>query len=65
MNELVDYGRNVFNDQDSILFSKYLSKIKKLSSGSFISERVKSYWNNLPGNAENSKGVDIFKFNLL
>ena len=39
------------------------SKVKKLRS-SFISERVRPYWNNLPVNVKKSESVDMFKFNL-
>ena len=70
VNGLVDYGMNIFNvsRSGSNIITKVSnegvnSKVKKLRS-SFISERVRPYWNNLPGNVKKSESVDMFKFNL-
>ena len=38
-------------------------RVKRLNS-SFISERVKSFWNHLPVSVKNSANVDMFKSNL-
>ena len=70
VNGLVDYGKNIFNvsRSGSNIITKVSneggnSKVKKLRN-SFISERVRPYWNNLPVNVKKSESVDMFKLNL-
>jgi len=66
----VEYGKDVFKvsrsgnnivSKDS--YERGNSAVKKLRS-SFISERVKSYWNSLPTSVKTSSSVDMFKANL-
>ena len=72
VNELVDYGQNVFGLSRSgrnIVSKSYNSdrcvnpEVKKLRSN-FIPERVKLYWNGLPAYVKNSVSVNLFKANL-
>ena len=71
LNGIVDYGKGVFKISRSgrniisrIDYSKRNCKpIDKLRS-SFLPDRIKNYWNNLPSYVKNSKNVNNFKDNL-
>ena len=64
VNGLVDYGENIFrlSRSGSNIVNKCHfgedARVKRLNS-SFISERVKSFWNHLPVSVKNSANVDI------
>ena len=71
LNGIVEYGQNVFrtgrsgrNIISKVDYSKGASRdVGKLRS-SFLPDRVKNYWNNLPSYVKCSNDVNIFKANL-
>ena len=71
INNIVDYGKDIFKLSRS--GSNIVSKIDtaKVSSNdicklrsSFLPERVKNYWNNLPLHVKKSKSINDFKVKL-
>ena len=69
MNGIVEYGQDIFNvsRSGSNIISKLRcdsnNSVKKLRT-SFISERVKIFWNSLPVSVKTSSSVEMFKANL-
>ena len=69
VNGIVEYGKNIFRLRRSnrnIISVNYNAKnsaICKLRS-SFLPERVRNYWNNLPNYVKSSVDVPSFKSNL-
>ena len=70
INGIVEYGKDVFNVSRSghnivskMSYDSNNSAVKKLRN-SFLSERVKSYWNSLPTSVKTSTSVNMFKANL-
>ena len=69
MNGIVEYGQDIFNvsRSGSNIISKLRcdsnNSVKKLRT-SFISERVRIFWNSLPVSVKTSSSVEMFKANL-
>ena len=70
INGIVEYGKDVFkvsrsgnNIVSKVSYDSSNSAVKKLRN-SFLSERVKSYWNSLPTSVKTSSSVNMFKANL-
>ena len=70
INGIVEYGKDVFkvsrsgnNIVSKVSYDSSNSAVKKLRN-SFLSERVKSYWNSLPTSVKTSCSVNMFKANL-
>ena len=70
VNNLVDYGSNIFrtsrrnNIISSINLDSGISKDIRDLRTMFLPERIKRYWNNLPSYCKNSQDVNQFKVNL-